>query len=327
MKVLVTGSSGFIASHLMPALLNRGWHVRGAVRGDSALKKLTSHIEGTIVGELGPETDWSLAVSGMDVVVHLAARVHLMRDSDRNAYERANVLGSRKLAEDAAAAGVRRLVFVSSVKAMGEASPEGRPWREDDRCCPEDDYGKSKLAAELVLSEIAARTNMQIVILRPAVVYGPGMVANMYALFRIVDRGLPLPLASVENRRSLIYVGNFADAIIKVVERPRVSGETFLVSDGQDLSTPELIRATARALGRPARLFPVPPRLLRLIGRVAGKSEEVNRLASSLTVDISKIGRLLGWRPPFAVDEGLAKTAQWFRQAGKQGPSVFTNPS
>lgn len=288
--------------------------MRGAVRSTERLDRLPAPAEGVVVGELGPQTDWSQAVPGMEMVVHLAARVHVMHDADPLAYSRANVDGSRRLAAAAAAAGVRRLVFVSSVKAMGEADRTARPWREEDPCAPQDEYGRSKLAAERAIAEAACRTGMETVVLRPPVVYGPGVVANIYSLFRMVDRGWPLPLRSVDNRRSFIYVGNLVHALIAVVEHPKASGQTFLVSDGQDLSTPELIRAIGRALGKPARLFPLPPDLLRGVAWCLGRSGEADRLLGSLVVDSTGVRRRLGWEPPILLEEGLARTAEWYRR-------------
>jgi len=280
-------------------------------------------VEGVVVGELGPDTDWSLAIRGIDVVIHLAARVHVMHDSSIDAYDRVNVSGSRHLAETAALLGVKRLVFVSSVKAMGEASPRDFPWTEEDECSPEDSYGKSKLAAELALHGVAGRTNLEVVILRPPVVYGPEVTANIYRLLQIVDCGWPLPLGSVENRRSFIYVGNFADAIVKAIEHPKASGETFLVSDGKDISTSELIKAIARALGKPAHIFPMPTMLLEIAGRILGKSDEVDRLLGSLVVNSSKISRLLGWQPPLTIEDGLVKTVQWYRERKNRTPPLL----
>lgn len=323
MKILVTGASGFIASHLIPLLLDQGWYVRGSVRYEHRLKVLPPGVEGVVVGELSPQMDWSLAARGIDVVVHLAARVHFMHDHEVDEYERANVDGTRKLAETAAAFGIKRFLFVSSVKAMGEVSPRNTPWTERDDCRPLDSYGKSKLAAESALREVAARTNLEVVILRPPVVYGPEVTANIYRLLQIVDRRWPLPLGSVKNRRSFIYVGNFADAIVKAIEHPKASGETFLVSDGKDISTPELIKAIARASGKPARIFPMPTMLLEIAGRILGKSDEVDRLLRSLVVDSSKIRRLLGWQPPLTMEDGLVKTVQWYRERKNRTPPLL----
>ncbi len=314
MRILVTGASGFIGSHLLSLLLARGWQVRGTVRSAERLDRLPAPAEGVVVGALGPQTDWSEALAGVDVAVHLAARVHVMRDADPSAYSRANVDGSRRLAEEATAAGVKRLVFMSSVKAMGEAERAARPWREEDPCLPQDEYGRSKLEAERAIAEAACQTGMETVVLRPPVVYGPGVTANIFTLFCMVNRGWPLPLGSVDNRRSFIYVGNLVHALMAAAEHPKAAGETFLVSDGQDLSTPELIRAIGRALGRPARLFPLSPGLLRGVARCLGRSAEVDRLLGSLVVDSTRIRRRLGWEPPFLLEQGLARTAEWYRR-------------
>lgn len=320
MKVLVTGASGFIASHLLPCLLAKGWYVRAAVRNAERLKLLPPRVEGIVVGELSPETDWSAASREIDVIVHLAGRAHVLRDRAVEEYYSTNVGASRSLAEAAAGAGVKRLVFVSSVKAMGETSSTDRPWTEEDSCFPQDSYGKSKREAELALFDVAKRAHIEVVVLRPPVVYGPGVGANIYRMLRAIERGWPLPLRSVKNRRSFIFVGNFVDAMIRAMEHSRASGGTFLVSDGKDLSTPELIRAIARAFGKPARLVPVPPVLLRLAGVVLGLSDEVERLLGSLTVDITKIRRLLDWEPPFGMEEGLGRTVRWYREAKAQVP-------
>lgn len=320
MRILVTGASGFIGSHLVSLLLARDWQVRGAVRSAERLDRLPAPVEGVVVGELGRETDWSKAVAGVDVAVHLAARVHVMRDTDPTAYARANVEGSRRLAEAAAAAGVKRLVFVSSVKAMGEADRTPRPWREEDPCRPQDEYGRSKLAAERAIAEAARLHGMETVVLRPPVVYGPGVTANIFTLFRLVDRGWPLPLGSVDNRRSLIYVGNLVHALVTAAEHPKAAGETFLVSDGQDLSTPELIRAIGRALGKSARLFPLSPGLLRGVAGCLGRSAEADRLLDSLVVDSMRIRRRLGWEPPVLLEEGLARTAEWYSRVKNSPP-------
>ena len=320
MKVLVTGASGFIASHLLPCLLAKSWYVRGAVRNAERLKLLPPRVEGIVVGELSPETDWSAASREIDVIVHLAGRAHIFRDRAVEDYYSTNVGASRSLAEAAARSGVKRLVFVSSVKAMGERSSTDRPWTEDEPCFPQDSYGKSKREAELALFDVAKRAHIEVVVLRPPVVYGPGVGANIYRMLRAIDRGWPLPLRSVKNRRSFIFVGNLVDAMIRAMEHSKASGGTFLVSDGKDLSTPELIRAIARAFGKPARLVPVPPALLRFGGAILGLSEEVERLLGSLTVDITKIRRLLDWEPPFGMEEGLGRTVRWYREAKAQAP-------
>jgi len=289
--VLVTGANGFVGRRLVPALQASGWCVRPATRAE--------------VGDIGPDTDWRPLLADADAVVHLAARVHVMRDQaadPERAFDRVNHLATARLAAEANAAGVRRFVFMSSVKVYGDSSDH--PLGAADKPCPTDAYGRSKLAAERALADAA--TGMSVVILRPPLVYGPGVKGNFLAMMRAVRRGWPLPLASVDNRRSLIFVGNLVDAIRAALDAPP---GIYLPSDREDLSTPALIRRTAAALRRPERLFPVPPALLHGLAAVVGKSAAIERLTGSLTVD----GALPGWQPPFTVDEGLAPTAGWFR--------------
>jgi nucleoside-diphosphate-sugar epimerase len=228
-------------------------------------------------------------------------------------FRRVNAAGTRRLAESAAQAGVRRFVYVSSIKVNGERTGN-RPFTEADPPGPEDAYAQSKYEAEMALREIAARTGMEVVIVRPPLVYGPGVKGNFRTLLRVVRMGLPLPLASCDNRRSLVGLSNLADLLALCVTHPAAAGETFLAADGEDLSTPELLRRTGRALGRPARLFPVPPALLRAGARMFGRAGAGERLCGSLQVDISRARRILGWNPPSTVDEELARTAQWYQQ-------------
>jgi nucleoside-diphosphate-sugar epimerase len=252
------------------------------------------------------------ATSGADTVVHLAARVHVMRETAGHPlaeFRRANVEATRVLAEEAAAAGVRHLVLASTVKAVGETT--ATPWTEATPPHPTDPYGRSKLEAEQVLSELAARRGIAVTVLRFPLVYGPGMKGNMLRLFRLVDRGVPLPFGAVDNRRSMLYVGNLAAAVRSVLERERPGSRVYFVTDLRDLALPELLRLIAASLGRPARLLPVPVRLLRLLL----PSAEAGRLVGSLAVNPSALVREAGYRPPFTVDEGLRATAEWFRGA------------
>lgn len=314
-RVLVTGGTGFVGPALVEELLRAGHQVRVALRRDAPL---LPGVEYTITGGIGPATDWRPALLGVGAVVHLAARAHVSDESARalSRFREVNSLGTRRLAEAAAAAGVRRFVFLSSVKAMGESSRPDRPLTEADAPRPEDAYGISKLEGEAALLELAAGNGLQPVILRAPLIYGPEVKGNFLRLLRLVDRGLPLPLGAIANRRSLVARVNLVSALRRCVEHDAAAGETFLVADGEDLSTPELVRRLARALGRPARLLPVPPGLLRAAGSLFGRAGEVARLTGDLMVDASRIRSRLGWRPAIGTDAALAETAAWYRRQG-----------
>jgi nucleoside-diphosphate-sugar epimerase len=273
------------------------------------------------VGDLADTPDLGPALDGVDVVLHLAGRAHIMRElaaDPERAFWRANVEATRHLAALAVAAGVRRFVFLSSVKVSGEQTG-GEPFTEADRPAPQDAYGRSKAAAEAALREIATNTGLEVAIIRPPLIYGPGVRANFLRLLGLAASGLPLPLASVHNRRSLVGVWNLCDLIVACATHPAAAGETFLVSDQHDLSTPDLIRTVARALGRPARLFPFPVAVLRAAARVVGRGDEVDRLVGSLQVDSTKATRLLDWSPRVGVEEGLRRTSAWYLRA-RSGP-------
>jgi nucleoside-diphosphate-sugar epimerase len=255
------------------------------------------------------------AVAGADMVVHLAARVHVMRETAADPlaeFRRANVEATRALGEAAAAAGVRQLVLASSVKAVGEGN--STPWTETTPPRPEDSYGRSKLEAEQILRDLGERGALGATALRLPLVYGPEMKGNMLRLFSLVDRGIPLPFASVRNRRSMLYVGNLVAAVRSVLERPAGGMRTLFVTDQRDLSLPELLRLIGAALHRPARLLPVPPAMLRLML----PASEAERLLGSLTVDGSALTRATGYRPPCSVEDGLRATAEWYRTAERR---------
>jgi len=263
------------------------------------------------VGAIDAETDWSLALQGVAIVVHLAARVHVMKEVSGDPlteFRRVNVEGTFNLARQAGAAGVRRFVFISSVKVNGESTQDGRPFTEADTPNPQDAYGQSKHEAEQGLRLIAADTGMEVVIIRPPLVYGPGVKANFAALMRTVQRGWPLPLGAVHNQRSLVALDNLVDFIVACTIHPDAANQTFLVSDGQDISTTDLVRGLARAAGKQARLLPVPVWALQLAAGLIGKGSTVQRLCGNLQVDISKARRLLGWVPPVSVAEGLRRS-------------------
>jgi UDP-N-acetyl-alpha-D-quinovosamine dehydrogenase len=308
--IAVTGADGFVGSALCPGLDQAGARVRRVVR---APKSDIVSGPAVAVGDIGPVTDWGSALTDVSCVVHLAARTHVLRETASDAlneYRRINVGGTKRLAEQAAAAGVRRLVFLSSIKVNGEATA-GDAYDEEDAPRPEDAYGVSKWEAERCL-HAGASVPPEVVILRPPLVYGPGVKGNFLRLLGLVERGAPLPLGSIRNRRSLLYVGNLVDAIIAAITRPAAAGRTYLVSDGQDLSTPELVRAIARLLGTRARLLPFPVSLLRLGGSMLGRADEIARLTGSLRIDSSRIRREFDWAPRWTVEAGLAETVRWY---------------
>lgn len=319
--VLVTGASGFIGRALCAELRARAEAVRPVMHArQPGPPSRAVAADVAYVGDIGPETDWRPILIGCDSVVHLAAHVHKRRGSEGgsiSAFQRVNVEGTEALARAAARSGVRRFVFLSSVKVDGERTVE-HPFNERDPIAPVDEYAASKAEAEARLNKIAADTGMEVVILRPPLVYGPGVKANFLSLLKAVDAGLPLPFSSIDNRRSLIYVGNLVSAIAISLSHPAAANRMFLVSDGEDVSTPELVRRLARSLGVRPRLLPFPVSMLRLTGRLSGMHAAVDRLVNSLQIDTTCIRTVLGWQPPFSMTAGLAETASWWR-AGADG--------
>jgi len=320
-RVAVTGASGFLGRHVCRFLLDRGARVVGVVRTSGS--GLSPGLEERIVNDLADVEALRRVVSGADTVIHLAARAHVVNETSRNpdaAFRRVNVQGTRTLLEACAAEGIGRFVHASSVKALGEESEQ--PLTEESVPRPVDAYGRSKLEAEAVVREFAANSTVSPCVLRLPLVYGPGMGANMLRLFRAVASGVPLPFGSVRNQRSLLYVGNLLAALEAVLRASDIQGEVFHVTDQEDLSTPALIERIGEALNRPARLIAVPPVILSLTGMlgdalqilapVGFTSAGIQRLTGSLMLDSGKLSRVTGFRPPFAVDEGLRATAAWF---------------
>jgi nucleoside-diphosphate-sugar epimerase len=307
--ILVTGATGFVGAALVARLAREGTQTRACVRRDDAATPDGVHMV-QVGGGLTADTDWSRALIGVSVVVHAAARVHVMDDTAADPlteFRRVNVEGTLNLARQAAAAGVRRFVFISSIKVNGESTLPEQPFTPDDKPAPLDAYGVSKMEAEQGLRELAAQTGMEVVIIRLPLVYGPGVKANFAALMRAVQRGWPLPLGAVHNQRSLVALDNLVDFIVTCLSHPQAANQTFLVSDGHDLSTTELVRGLACAAGVPARLLPVPVWALQAGAALLGKGDAVQRLCGNLQVDIAKARTLLGWVPPVSVDEGLRR--------------------
>ena len=311
-RILVTGANGYVGRAFCARARELVRPVRVAVRQGASLPD-APHADLMTMGSIGSSTDWHAALTGCNTVLHLAARVHVMNDNAPDplqAFREVNTLGTLQLARQAATAGVRRFVFVSSIKVNGEATTHGSPFTASDAPAPEDPYGISKAEAEAGLRQIAAETGMQVVIVRPPLVYGPGVKANFAALVRALQRGLPLPLGAVtDNRRSLVALDNLVDLLITCMDHPDAANQTFLVSDGEDLSTTGLLQRLGQAMGRPARLIPVPPALLKLGAALIGKGDVAQRLLGNLQVDISHTRDTLGWTPPVRVDEGLRRAS------------------
>lgn len=310
MTVLVTGASGFVGGAVVRRLVADGCTTWAGVRTPA---DLPSDVRQILVGSLGPDTDWRPAVVGADAVVHAAARVHVMRETSGDPlaeFRRANVAGTMALARQAAESGVRRFVFISSIKVNGEGTDAGHPYTSNTPPAPVDPYGISKHEAEQQLLALSTETGMAVSVIRPVLVYGPGVKGNFRSLMRAIERGLPLPLGAIDNRRSLVALDNLVDLIARCLVHPGAPGRTFLVSDDHDLSTPQLIQRMAAAMGRSARLVPVPPSLMLAAARVVGGRAALQRLCGSLQVDISDTRRRLDWTPPVSVDGALARAVR-----------------
>ena len=304
-RILVTGAAGFIGTALCPVLAARGHQVVAGLRRAAP----PGGVPSVALGDIGPATDWPAVLGGVEIVIHLAQRAHAGPDPATLAAEADAVAA---LGRAAARAGARRLMLLSSVKAMGEATAPGWPFRPDDAPLPADAYGRAKLASEQAAAAVARETGLELVVIRPPLVYGPGARANFAALLRLAASGLPLPSAALDNRRSLIFRDNLVDLIALAAVHPHATGKTLLVRDGDDLSTPRLIRALAAGLGRAARLFPVPNAAFAAARRLPGVGPKLARLTLSLQVDDAATRAVLGWTPPVSAAEGLAATARAF---------------
>lgn len=315
--VLVTGANGFVGRRLCGELARRGYAVRAVVRPGSEASAMAQEV--SIVPAIDAATDWSSALQGVDTVVHLAARVHVMRETAQDpleAFRAVNVGGTEALGRAAGTHGVKRIVYVSSIKVNGEVTTR-HPFSPNDLASPSDAYGVSKWEAERVLREIGESCSLEVTVVRPPLVYGHGVGGNFLRLLRLVRRGVPLPFGAIDNRRSMIFNGNLADALIACAFHPCAAGKTYLVRDGEDLSTPDLLARLAAAMGVSPRIWPVPSGILRFAGLLTGRAAEVDRLIGSLVVDDSDIRSDLGWRPPFSVEQGLSETVAGFKSAAR----------
>jgi len=320
-RVLITGSNGFIGRYLCTDLLGIGWEVRGGIRRPEAARVLPQGVEPFLVPEAGSHaSSWSSALAGVDAVVHLVGRTHILRDDAADplvAYRAINVGGTQRVLRACVQAGVLRFIYLSSVKAVGEGSEI--PYDETSPCVPEDAMGITKREAEIVVLETTAKTSLQSVILRPPLVYGPGVKGNFLRLLSLVDRGIPFPLGCTHNARSMVFVGNLTSAIAELLEQPAVKENVFHVADdGAPLSTKDLVTWLGCLLGRRVHHVPVPVPILRFGGTLLGRADEVRRVVGSLTVSGERLKRALSWTPPYTVEQGLAETAAWYRTARKK---------
>jgi len=312
--MLVTGTSGFVGQALCSTLVARGQRVRAAVRSADSMPSADG-LDVVAVGEVGAQTNWSAALAGVDCVIHCAARAHVIHETEvdaRAVYRAVNVSGTQRLAEQAAALGVRRLVFLSSIGVLGIHTNGRGPFFVSDVPKPVEDYAISKWEAEQALWAVSAQTGLEVVAVRSPLVYGPQVKGNLLRLLGLVARGVPQPFEAVHNQRSLVGLSNLVDLLLRCAEHPAAAGQTFLASDGQDLSTPQLIRLMAEGMNRPARLLPVPMALLQAVGSLLGKRSEIDRLVASLQVDSGHTQAQLGWTPPVSLEEGVREMARWY---------------
>ncbi|EHL32665.1 UDP-glucose 4-epimerase family protein [Legionella drancourtii] len=311
-KILVTGATGFVGKRLVPELIAAGHEVRCAV----SRRVDWLHAEQVVVDKLEHNPDWGEALSGMDVVIHLAARVHVMKEKAEfvlDDYCKINSIATRNLAKQAAKHHVKRFIFLSSIKVNGEFTLKGTPFTEESSAQPEDPYGQSKLYAEQYLRVISQNTGLEVVIIRPPLIYGPEVKANFLRMLRLVKKGLPLPFGKVENSRHLVYVGNLVSALCMVVAHPEAANQTYLVADDDSLSLTQLMSLIGYEMNVNVRLIPIPVRFMEFSFRILGLSKLNMRLFGSLEVSNNKIKSQLGWVPPVSSTEGLKETVKWYQ--------------
>ena len=321
-RILVTGANGFVGTALCHKLLaEKKYSVRAAVRSSQKLMSLPDNIEFCVVGDIGPDTEWKKSLENIDVIIHLAGRAHITESINRE-YYKVNTQGTGHLAKMAVETGVRRFIYISSVKVNGEyvkpnSQGEIPPFSEEDIPQPQDDYAVSKWKAEQLLRQIEKDTGLEVAIIRSPLIYGSGVKANFLSLLKLVDSGLPLPFASIKNRRSFIYLGNLIDIISICITHPKAAGQTFLVSDSENISTPALIRKIADAMECKVLLIPFPISFLKFLGKISGRLSAIERLTQSLCIDNTKIVTALNWISPYTLEEGLKLTVDSYRQNEK----------
>jgi len=309
-SLLITGATGFVGRTLMECVLSQNYHVFAALRSEGV--SIPDDAEKVVVSNFSSTTDWSRALKTVEIVIHAAARAHIMNDTELDPlaeFRRVNTDATLNLASQAATAGVKRFVFLSSIKVNGEFTRDKQQFTAEDNSIPDDPYALSKYEAEQGLLEIAKATNMEVVIIRPALVYGPGVKANFASMMKWVNKGVPLPFGAVHNQRSLVALDNLVNFIIHCIEHPKAANEIFLISDNEDVSTTELLQKVATALGKRPLLIPIPVRVMKFLAKLVGKEDVAERLFSSLQVDSSKARNLLAWKPVITMDEQLKKTA------------------
>ncbi|KII81184.1 UDP-glucose 4-epimerase family protein [Vibrio renipiscarius] len=308
MKILVTGSNGFVGSRVVDLARERYWEVIPVVR-----KQIEPLINSLVVTSIDASTDWSGAFENMDCIVHCAARVHQMNESEQDAltaYRETNTLGTLNLARQAAEAGVKRFVFVSSIKVNGEFSEPNLPFEPNLKNTPQDPYGLSKYDAEVELVKLSKETGLEVVIIRPPLVYGPGVKANFLSMMRMIEKGIPLPFGAIKNQRSLVYLDNLSDLILTCCDHPLAPGHTFLASDDQDVSTTQLMRTIALSMGKSPRLIPIPMSLIQAGALALNKKHIAQRICSNLQVEIGLTKEILGWKPSVSFEQGIKRTVE-----------------
>ena len=312
-KILITGSTGFVGQKLCKKLISDNYSIREAVRSNS--EKQLGKKEIFNVGEIDKSTNWSASLQDIDCVIHCAARAHVMNENKLDTlatYRKVNVDGTRNLAEQCAKAGVKRLIFLSSIKVNGEKTKVSFSFRHDDNPKPEDAYGISKWEAELALQQVSKKYGIEIVIIRAPLVYGPNVKGNFLKLINIAARRIPLPISRINNIRSFVGIENLIDLISCCIKHPAAAGKIFLVSDNKDMSTPELIKKIGKAMGKSQYFIPLPVSILQFLGAIIGKSSEIERLVSNLQMDCNNTFEVLGWRPPVNPDDAILETIKWY---------------